>query len=193
MHCLFQFVRFSEFWNLSFFEIIKGIRIFTKRCYNEQIWNLLSSRWKTVLKNMFHFFFCELYFITHKKSHHWSFLNRQSCIWNMEIAQICHQYAETREGRQWIPISIERHHNNCNSCCCEDVSLKSPEKECIVSGVCSRRIASCVDNNAAGVLIKSYLVYRTNNEMYRYCHFAIKWNMSCIMFTHLRFTIHYTA
>lgn len=29
MHCLFQFVRFSEFWNLSFFEIIKGIRMFT--------------------------------------------------------------------------------------------------------------------------------------------------------------------
>lgn len=135
-----------------------------KRCYNEQMWNLLSSRWKIVLKNMFHFFFCELYFITHKKLHQWSFLNRQSCIWNMEIAQICHQYAETREGRQWIPISIDRHDNNCNSCwCCEDVSLKSPEKECIVWGVCSRRIASSVDNNAAGVLIKSYLVYQQWN------------------------------
>lgn len=112
------------------------------------------------------------YFITHKKSHQWSFLDRQSCIWNMEIAQICHQYAETREGRQWIPISIERHENNCNSCCCyEDVSLKSQEKECIVWGVCSRRIASSVDNNAAGVLIKSYLVYQQwNVEVLSLCN-----------------------
>lgn len=51
------------------------------------------------------------------------------------------------------------------------MSLKSPEKECIVWGVCSRRIASSVYNNAAGVLIKSYLVYQQwNVEVLSLCN-----------------------